>query len=206
MPGSERPPPDASHARLTKIFRKHAGTAYRTLICSGIPQADAEDCITRVFEIVFERLANIAPHAERAIVCAVAARLAANVRRANTRRWRLFSQVEDEQWENFPQDLQSEGRGDPEHFALQAERVEELERAMARMTDRQRAVFVLCELERFTAAEAASALGVAVTAVQARRKKARIVFQAFCRQYPTTDASCKLPAEAGVTRRKRDHG
>jgi DNA-directed RNA polymerase specialized sigma24 family protein len=53
-------------------------------------------------------------------------------------------------------------------------------RALSEMSSRQRAVFVMCELEGFTAKEVAEALGIAETAATARRRKARAAFARFC--------------------------
>jgi DNA-directed RNA polymerase specialized sigma24 family protein len=53
------------------------------------------------------------------------------------------------------------------------------------MTDAQREVFILSELEQLTASEAAEQLALQEGAVVSRLRRARAVFQEFCDDWQT---------------------
>ena len=176
----------SKRARLTELFRRHARVAYRTLVACGVTDTDADDCTTQVFEIVLERLDDIRPGAERSFVCAVAARVASNARRSRERRLAHFALLSAQQWEGLPA---QDDRQDPERQAQRSRGRALLARALERMSDAQRPVFVLCELERCTAKEAAEALEIAESAVHARLRKARASFTRFCGELTREEAS-----------------
>jgi RNA polymerase sigma factor (sigma-70 family) len=201
------PPAEARHARFTQLFREHAAAAYRTLICCGVPAADAEDCVTRVFEIVLERLEAIRSGAERAYICGVAAKVASNARRLQRRRTARFTSLGHDEIDAVLLCRDPSSAEDPEQQAIRSGGIELLARALEEMSAGQRAVFVLCELERRSTREAAEALAIAETAVEARRRKARAAFARFCERLREAERSpAQLPDAEALQRWEKGNG
>jgi RNA polymerase sigma-70 factor (ECF subfamily) len=195
--------PEARNARFAHLFREHAAAVYRTLLSCGVPAADAEEHVTRVFELVLEHLDEIRPGAERSYVCGVAARVAANVRRRLRRRTERFASLAHDELEALLPDSGGVAPS-PEQDAIRAHGLRLLTRALEEMSEAQRTVFVLCELERRSTAEAAAALGIAETAVESRRRKARAAFARFCARLREAErAEDALGQDAALRRLER---
>lgn len=194
----QAPPPDRD-ARITAIFRQHARAAYRTLACCGAPAAELEDCLSQVFEIAWARVDTIQPGAERGYVCAVAARVAANARRRRARGLARFFYMDGPDLEALPATQAAEAELDPEAALARRDARRLLVRALAEMTERQREVFVLCELEELSLKEASEALGVGQAAVRSRHRKARVQFARFCeRERQSSEKQSSERSEPGA--------
>ena len=104
------------------------------------------------------------------------------------------------------------GPATPEHACQQTEAVRELHLVLARMKPRQRAVFVLFELEELSLEEIGAVVGAGVETVKSRLRHARVAFERLRRSaawwpwganllafYPGCDGNLRaVAAGAGV--------
>jgi RNA polymerase sigma-70 factor (ECF subfamily) len=165
--------PDRSD-RFSRVAEENLDAAWRVARRCGVPLDQVDDVVQEVFIIVGRRLHDVAPDRERAFVVGTAVRVAANWRRSLLRR--PESALEDEA---------APPAFEPSQESLTARRqaLELLEAVLQCMTEPQREVFVLTELEQLTAREVAAQLGVAEAAVVSRLRRARETFQLFCRSW-----------------------
>jgi len=171
--------------RVQRIVLEHLNALWRTARRLGVPPSDIDDVAQEVALVVLRRESAIQPGRERAFVIGTTARIASNWRRSRRR---------------HPQPLGETGAGwaevgragpaapaDAGHPAQEAslERAQGLallEAALGEMTPRQRLVFTLFEFEELSAREIAEQLQVPEAAVVSRLRRAREVFQSFCRR------------------------
>lgn len=163
--------PDAQHPEVTAIFRAHNAFVWRVLRHLGIAPADAEDALQEVFVVVHRRLAEYREEDKvRAWLYAIATRVAKDYRRRVGRRR--------EQLTDIPLDV-SQGPTQANDVENQ-QALQLVERMIAALPEKQRAVFVLYEIEQMSMTEIALAIGCPVQTAYARLHKARerIVTQA----------------------------
>ena len=143
---------------VASLYREHAAYVFRCLRALGVQDPDLPDVVQDVFLTVHRRVADIAIYLSvRAWIHGIAVRTAANYRRRACRKHeRLFAEVPD-----------TRGAGSEAPAAL------DLLRALSRLDDDQRAVFVLYELEELTMTEVAEALGCPVPTAYSRLYAAR---------------------------------
>jgi RNA polymerase sigma-70 factor (ECF subfamily) len=98
-------------------------------------------------------------------LCGIGVRLAMRHRRGAGRLQRMLG--------SFAQTLVGRKSNDPEHRASQHQELTVLNRALARLSEKKRAVFVLVELEGLSAAEAAAALAIPAATARTRLFHAR---------------------------------
>jgi len=160
------PPPDAvtNHARLQSMFDAHHNLVWRTLRRYGLDAEAAADVGQQAFLVAVERIADIWPGSERAFLIGTALRLARSTRRSAAR-------------------LQPEGRFD-EHLRVpgkaesHAATIELLDRVLSKLDRNLVEVFVLFDVEGFSAPEISRALEVPVGTVASRVRRARQEFRA----------------------------
>jgi RNA polymerase sigma-70 factor (ECF subfamily) len=162
-------------ARLVNIVHQHLDAIYRTARRLGVRDADMEDAVQDVLVVVLRRLDDIQPGKERAFVVAVAAGIAANRRRRERRHPEDPSEALEEM--GAAGELDALGRAPPngEQSVERSRRLAMLKTGLDAMTEAQRAVFVLFELEELTAREIAQELGVSTFTVVSRVRRAREV-------------------------------
>jgi RNA polymerase sigma-70 factor, ECF subfamily len=168
--------------RLRRVAAENLRAAWRVAKRCGVARGELDDVVQEVFIVVCRRLGDIPRDRERAFVVGTTVRVAANFRRSERRRPALS--VSGAELETFPA-----GAFSPEAQAARSEGLEVLDRALNRMTQPQRAVFILCELEQLTAAEAAEQLSLEAAAVVSRLRRAREVFREFCEQWQSSTPS-----------------
>jgi RNA polymerase sigma-70 factor (ECF subfamily) len=157
-------------ARVEQIVARHVDAIWRTARELGVLPRDLDDVVQEVLVVCVRRLSDIEPERERAFLLATTSRVAANWRR--TRRRRPADPVDS--FDEIPEGPR--GRGPAE--ALERKRELQLvQAALDEMTEQQREVFTLFELEELTAREIAEQLGLSESVVFARAQRARAVFQ-----------------------------
>jgi RNA polymerase sigma-70 factor (ECF subfamily) len=175
----ERPTPSpASDAELLRsvaagdlgalgtIYDRYARDVWRAVRRSLGDAADAEDIV----HAMFLKLPQIAPSYDgrascKGWLCGIAVHLAMRHRRGAGRFHRMLT--------SFTQTITGRAGLDPERVAGGQEELAVLERALAALSEKKRAVFVLVELEGLTAEEAGRALEIPAATVRTRLFHAR---------------------------------
>jgi len=151
------------------VFDEHAPPATRFLRRLGIGPGELEDVLQEVFLVVHRRFLEIDPGSHRAWIHGVCARKAAEHRRS-TRRRRESPAASDDPPEIA--DTTPAGR-DPERRVSESQELVRLDRALDTLSDDERAVFVLYEIEELTLKEIAEATSSPISSVHARLERAR---------------------------------
>lgn len=151
---------------LVQLFERHKNFVHRFLhrMLPGAPE-HVEDLVQSTFLEVWRsapRFKN--KSAGRTFIIGIACNLAKMNRRGEARRLRAIDRLS-----RAP----SAGGPTPEDRAMTGERIARLEAAIASLSEKQRAVLVLCDLEGFTGAEAAESLGIRAGTVWRRLHDAR---------------------------------
>ena len=151
---------------LGEIYDRYSRDVWRAARRSLGEAADVED----VVHAMFLKLPQIAPSYDgrascRGWLCGIAVRMALRHRRGVGRFRRMLG--------SFADSLVGRSSPDPERLAGSSEELAVLERAMASLSDKKRAVFVLVELEGLSAEEAARALEIPAATVRTRLFHAR---------------------------------
>lgn len=170
---------DASAQRYNRIVEENLQRVWRVARRCGVHQSELDDVIQEVFLVVARKLCAIDTSAERAFVAAVTVRVAANWRRAERRRAEAPMG-----WLENLASVEAPGYGPAERrqgLAL-------LQQSLDHMTEAQRQVFILAELEEMTALEIASTLNLEEAAVVSRLRRSREVFRRFCENQQRGDA------------------
>ncbi|HEY8039358.1 MAG TPA: RNA polymerase sigma factor [Polyangiaceae bacterium] len=174
-PSSAREPGDADLLRdvaagdlgaLGELYDRYARDVWRAVRRTLDDGADVED----VVHTMFLKLPQIASSYDgrascRGWLCGIAVRVAMRHRRGVGRFRRMLGA--------FAGTLSGRATGDPERRAADSEELAVLERALAALTEKKRAVFVLVELEGLTAEDAARALEIPAATARTRLFHAR---------------------------------
>ena len=160
--------------RLRQIIDQQADFVWRVLRRLGLPADVAEDAAQRVFLVVSQRIAQIAPGAEQAFLFRTAVHVAARTRRSIQRRR--------EELTDDPAARLADGAPGAEELVDRKYAAELLEQALAGMELDARAVFILFELEGKGTAEIASMLDLPMGTVASRLRRARADFEAFVKR------------------------
>jgi RNA polymerase sigma-70 factor (ECF subfamily) len=165
---------DARVARIEQMVERHVDAVWRTARALGVVPRDLEDVAQEVLIVCVRRLQDIDPGRERGFLLATTARVVANWRRG--RRRRPAEPVES------IDDLSQEApfgavpvRGPAEALEHKRE-LYIVQAALEQMTDDQRAVFTLFEIEGLSAREIADEMGLSESVVFSRVQRARAVF------------------------------
>jgi RNA polymerase sigma-70 factor (ECF subfamily) len=162
--------------RLRRLIDDGFDLVARVVRNLGVPAAEIDDVLQRVFASAADRLDDIAPGSERAFLVQVAVRWAANARRATAR-----IGVREIGCDDLP-DV-ADPAPSPEDLTEQRRAAGILDRLLAEMDLDLRAVFVLDEIEEMSRAEIAHALGIPEGTVASRLRRAREDFQARLAQW-----------------------
>lgn len=160
---------DGAETPLTvaEIYREHVGFVRRSSIHLGIARAVADDVVHDVFLVVHRRLDDYDGRGSlRSWLYGITRRVVMHHRRSGQRRERR------------------EHRGprpapapDPEMAVASVQAAEWIEGFIARLDPKQRAVFVLSDIEGLTAPEVAEATGMGLNVVYSRLRLARRRFE-----------------------------
>jgi RNA polymerase sigma-70 factor, ECF subfamily len=155
--------------RLTSAVSLHFNSVWRMLRRLGVPEADADDAAQRVFLALDKRLADVPVERERGFLLSAAVRIAANTRR-HLKRSREDAVLDDESEAPEPS---------PERALQHRQLLAELDQALSDLSEEQRTVFVLYEIEGFSLPEIARSLAVPVGTATSRLRRARETFEAW---------------------------
>jgi len=154
----------AAQPDVTLIFKAHQAFVWRVLAHLGVARADLEDALQEVFVVVHRRLADYREQDKiRAWLYAIAARVARDYRRRVHRRREQLSEAPVERSE-APSQVTD---------AVNRQALVFAERLLESLPDKQRAVFVLYEVEQMPMVEVALAVGCPLPTAYARLRKAR---------------------------------
>jgi RNA polymerase sigma-70 factor (ECF subfamily) len=153
-------------ACLGELYDRHAHGVWRAVSRTLSGSADVED----VVHATFMNLPRIAPSYDGrpecgGWLCGIAVRLSLRHSRGAGRFRRMLS--------SFAHGATAFSSSDPERSASEHEELAIFERALAKLSARKRAVFVLVELEGLTSEEAAKALEIPAATVRTRLLHAR---------------------------------
>lgn len=161
---ANRPLDRAARPSFDEVFDREAAYVCQSLRRLGVRPDDVDDLAQDVFLSVYRALDQYDPARPiRPWLFAFVYRKASNYRRHPRRRF-----------ETQTAEIDRAGSGaTPEQAASQAELVGHLERALELLSDEQRAVFVMCELDGFSGAEIAEIVGIPVNTAHSRIRLAR---------------------------------
>jgi RNA polymerase sigma-70 factor (ECF subfamily) len=149
-------------------FRQHFTTLWRLGLRLGVPEHSVEDVVQETFIVASRRRADIVDGQERRFLIATLVRMCANYRRrANVRRELALAELLEQR---------ASGTPDAEQLLIEKRARQELELALAALSDAHRSVFVLYELEGFSVREIAEVLALPGGTVASRLGRARAQF------------------------------
>lgn len=156
--------------RLAALLHAHFPMVWRAVRRFGVPSGSAEDAAQEVFIVLASKLDEVQVGKERPYLYAVAARVAANVRRSSIHR---HENPGDEPVFDATSPLPN-----AERLLEQKRRRELLDRVLDTLTQDLRTAFVLFELEDLSVPEIAEVLQIPTGTVASRLRRAREQFGA----------------------------
>lgn len=169
----------AAELRLRAMMTTHFDFVWRSLRRLGLSSADADDGAQEVFLVASRKLSAIATESEKRFLFATALRVASTRRRGQKRR-----REEPRSWlgDEEPEPERERSEPGPERLAQLSDARRDLNLILDAMSDEQRAVFVLYELEELTVPEIASLLELPLGTVSSRLRGAREEFEGSLRR------------------------
>lgn len=160
---------EAAVARPTfeQVYAEHFDGVWRYLRRAGLPERALEDVAQDVFVVVHHQLKNFDPTKPvRPWLYGIAFRLASDHRR---------KKVNQETLDDFAEDREDQKPSADERLEAR-DRQRLVHRALSALDDARRTVFVLFELEEFTAPQIAQIENIPLNTVYSRLRVARIEF------------------------------
>jgi RNA polymerase sigma-70 factor (ECF subfamily) len=154
--------------RLRACVRAHMGAVWRVLRRNGLPAADADDAVQKVFLVLSRKAHGVEPGRELPFLLRTAVFVASEARRTQRRRRESKESSFDERASDRP---------NPEHELLERERLSQLDAILKEMDELLRVPFVLYEIEGLTMAVIAEILEVPLGTVASRLRRARGRFE-----------------------------
>jgi RNA polymerase sigma-70 factor (ECF subfamily) len=157
---------EGDSAAFEGLLRNHEADVLRVVRLLGIPAADREDVAQEIFFRVFRHLESYRPgRSFGGWLYRISVNACHDYRRKAARRGRE---------EGGPPPEQAADRGPgPEQRAGGRESALRLEQALKALSERERAVFVLCEMEELATREVARALQISSITVRRHLGRAR---------------------------------
>jgi RNA polymerase sigma-70 factor, ECF subfamily len=159
---------EARWRELTALYREHAPAVYRFLRRRGVDEPELEDVLQDAFTVAWRRLDTLREGASaRAWLLGIAFRVASDARRRNARKPRS--------WEHEPELL-----ADPKHSpAIDAQRrdaAQVVTRFLATLDRERRELFILSQIEGFSAPEIAEITETKLNTVYTRIRACKRLF------------------------------
>lgn len=152
-------------AGFNELYEQNFDFVWRSVRMLGVQPEAADDATQDVFLVAHRRLADFQGRSSpRTWLFAIALRVVADYRRSQRRKMRLLDRV---------MHTQPEPTRTPFDVAVGSERRDALLSALEALSEEQRAVFVLADIEELSAPEIASALDVNLNTVYSRLRGAR---------------------------------
>jgi RNA polymerase sigma-70 factor (ECF subfamily) len=156
----------------SKVYDSYAGFVWRSLRRLGVDPASLDDLTQEVFLVAFENESGFEGRSSlKTWLYGIAFNLA---RRRNVARQRAPLPL--------PESLADEERPSQEESLSQKRAVEDLYALLDQLPDERRAVFVMAELEQFSASEIAEITGTPLNTVYSRLRLSRQDFEAAVRR------------------------
>lgn len=172
---------NAAERRVRAAVAEHFDFIWRLLARLGVPSASLDDAAQDVFVVLSRRLADVRVGSERSFLYGTALRIASDLRRARPRALAFDARLEE---------VRDPGP-DPEQQLAVRRRLELLDAVLEQLSDAQREVFVLFELEGMTLDECAGLLEIPRGTVASRLRSARADFLTHAKRL-------KLDRQGGV--------
>ncbi|MDH5676360.1 MAG: sigma-70 family RNA polymerase sigma factor [Myxococcales bacterium] len=151
-----------------QLFREHGAYVLRLSRRLGVRPADAEDVAQEVFLVVHQALSRFEGRSShRTWISGICVRVVSNYRRKAHRRHEQAGEPPVE-----PAELR-----DPERAAIGSSGLAQLDAALSKLSEPQRASFVLFEIEQLSVVEISEALGCSKFTTYARLQAARRAVQ-----------------------------
>lgn len=155
---------------IEALYEANFDFVWRSLKHLGVVDAAIDDAVQDTFVVAHRRLADFAERSSpRTWLFGIAMRVARDQRRARGRRERFLLAFGQKPEATIPT---------PYDHTVAAEAGRLLRRFLDTLSEEQRAVFVMADLEQMTAPEIAEALGVNLNTVYSRMRAARAAFNA----------------------------
>jgi RNA polymerase sigma-70 factor (ECF subfamily) len=149
-------------------FQDHFDTLWRIALRLGVPGHSVDDVVQETFIIVSRRCADIEEGQERRFLISTVVRVSSNYRqRACVRHEVAESELLEQRATTLP---------DAEQLLIEKRARQQLDAALAGLSDAHRSVFVLFELEGFSVREIAELLAIPSGTVASRLGRARAQF------------------------------
>jgi RNA polymerase sigma-70 factor (ECF subfamily) len=159
---------EGDEAAFERLLSRHEGRVLRVLRLLGVPDSDREDVAQEIFVRVFRNLGRFRPgHSFSGWTYRITVNAAHDHRRGAARR-----RLREAGWHPGLDDAPDRAPGPAERVAG-LDRARLLEAALAHLSERERAVFVLCELEGLATGAVARALGISGITVRRHLGRAR---------------------------------
>jgi RNA polymerase sigma-70 factor (ECF subfamily) len=170
-------------ATLARVYRDHFAFVWRMVRRLGVPDPQIEDAVQDVFVVVHRRLPDFEGRSSvRTWLAGIVRRVARDYRRSIERKPALANALD------LALDELSVERGTPEDDALATEAVKLLHLLLDTLDDDKREVFILAELEQWSIADIAEAIGVKVNTASSRLRLAREAFELAAERLRARDA------------------
>jgi RNA polymerase sigma-70 factor (ECF subfamily) len=170
-------------ATLARVYRDHFAFVWRMVRRLGVPDPQIEDAVQDVFVVVHRRLPDFEGRSSvRTWLAAIVRRVARDYRRSIERKPALANTLD------LAVDELSIEQGTPEDNALATEAARLLHLLLDTLDDDKREVFILAELEQWSIADIAEAIGVKVNTASSRLRLAREAFELAAERLRARDA------------------
>ncbi|MBK8236104.1 MAG: sigma-70 family RNA polymerase sigma factor [Deltaproteobacteria bacterium] len=150
--------------RFRELYRAHYGFVWHTARRFGVEEAQLDDAVQDTFVTAYRRIDGLRETAPRPWLYAIARRIASNYRRSGHRRGRRHEALR-----------QQADAGD--RATLQLEALHTLETFSRELSDVERELFVLSEVDGMSGGEIASTLSMPASTVYDRVRALRARFQ-----------------------------
>lgn len=164
---------DTDVASVASVYEQHFDFVWRSVRRLGVPPSQLEDAVQDVFVVVQRRLADFEQRSSmKTWLFGIALRVAKDYRRRAAKGVVEVTLNDETLLGTHP---------DPRQAVLQTEAARLVQRALDTLEEGRRAVFILTELEEFTASEVGESLGLPINAVYSRLRLARRDFEKVVR-------------------------
>jgi len=158
-------PDRAARERFAAVTKEQCGFVWRTLRRFGVGPSDADDAAQEVFLVLSKKIGSVAPGDEKWFLFHTAINMALRSRRSQARSREATDPV--------AIDSHVDPALGPEDTMARSEAIALLDRALSELPPELRTVFVLCDIEQITMADAARGLELPAGTVASRLRKAR---------------------------------
>lgn len=172
---------DGDNRAFDLLVERHAGRLYRLARRLGLSPEDAADAVQETFLAAYRALPSFDfAYQFSTWVTRILLNRASNIRRALSRARRLFVSRESP----IPEEHQCASTGgSPERLAEQRDLEGALRRALSKLPEAQRTVFILFELEGYKTREIAEILDIPEGTVTSRLHHARRLLRGELKQF-----------------------